>query len=129
MESNGDTDYPVLFNRSGQIHSTLFLCMIRTPAHKQTDPTKAAGQIKTLGEYIDQKTAGDQVMKDSKDCTCPQKEYNDGFHRKDCSAVSPLTFEEWASKSGVYYHLDARSGDWTHEKALRAAWDASRANL
>lgn len=33
--------------------------MIRTPAHKQTDPAKAAGQIKTLGDYIQQKTAND----------------------------------------------------------------------
>lgn len=33
--------------------------MIRTPAHKQTDPAKAAGQIKTLGDYIKQKTAND----------------------------------------------------------------------
>lgn len=23
-----------------------------TPAHKQTDPTKAPGQIKTLGDYV-----------------------------------------------------------------------------
>lgn len=26
--------------------------MIRTPAHKQTDPAKAPGQIRTLGDYI-----------------------------------------------------------------------------
>jgi len=45
--------------------------MIRIPAHKQIDPAKAAGQIKTLGDYIQQKTAND-----------PKK----------------LTFEEWWTK-------------------------------
>jgi hypothetical protein len=67
--------------------------MIRTPAHKQTDPAKAAGQILTLGDYIKQKNAHDPVMKDHNNCTCPQKEYEDGYHRRDCPAVSPLTFK------------------------------------
>lgn len=31
---------------------------IRTPAHKQTDPSKAPGVV-TLGDYIDQKMKGE----------------------------------------------------------------------
>lgn len=74
--------------------------MIRTPAHKQTDPAKAAGQIKTLGEYIDQKTDHD-----------PKK----------------LTFKEWALKTypnGL--GVTDRTQTWV---MMQAAWDAGRENM
>ena len=74
--------------------------MIRVPAHKQRDPAKAPGVIKTIGDYIQQKTAGD-----------PKK----------------LTFKEWALKTypnGL--GIRDRTQAWS---LMQAAWEAGQANV
>ncbi len=37
-----------------------------------------------------------------------------------------MTFKEWEKSSGVYYHCNARDGDWTLDQALKACWIAAQ---
>lgn len=40
-----------------------------------------------------------------------------------------MTFDEWVNRSGVYYHLSHRDGDWSQEQALKKCWEAAQSPL
>lgn len=80
--------------------------MIHTPAHKQTEPEKRPGQIKTLGDYIQ------QVQEQEN----PKKK---------------LTFEEWFNEFIPLVNR-TRGEEWNNagysRQNIKMIWDAAQEN-
>lgn len=83
--------------------------MIRTPAHKQTDPQKAPGVTKDFDRHPYLKTStADQTLGD--------------YYKKKMDAAKKLTFEEWWKVSKAYYgeHLETN---------YRFVWQEAQKNV
>lgn len=56
------------------------------------------------------------------------KDYIERRAEQEYVKPTKLTFDEWVQKTAVHYHLAARDGDWSIDKALRKCWKAAQEN-
>ena len=84
--------------------------MIRTPAHKQTDPSKAPGMTKDFDRHPYLKTStADQTLGD--------------YYKKKMDAPKKLTFDEWL-KTSSFVIPDHTIYEW-----LSDCWQEAQKNV
>lgn len=107
------------------------------PAHKQTDPQHAPGQVvnpvnplgfvdKTLGDYIRRKDGIDKAFEAVKKECCgnPLRTGPNGRGCENCPPPEKLTFEEWFEQSGWAAWANGRTDCSFPYSALQAAFSA-----
>ena len=104
------------------------------PAHKQTNPQHAPGQVvnplgfvdKTLGDYIRRKEGIGKAFEAVKKECCGRcrRRGPTGRERENCPPPEKLTFEEWFEQSGWAAWANGRTDCSFPYSALQAAFSA-----